>query len=375
MRRYLLAGLAALLTALSAAWPANAQIEVLCFPETGQCISGQIRYFWEHNGGLPVFGYPVGPQHQEFIQGQPYQVQWFERFRMELHPENLPPYNVLLGRMGADRLTEQGRDPSTAFARSTPQAGCSYFAQTEHNVCGAVLAYWKSKGLSYYGTPGVAADESLGLWGLPLSDLTTETLSDGQTYQVQWFERARLEIHPENTPPYTILGGLLGREILANQAATPAPVLKPTPAPPLAQVCSALPEDGREAIRQGIRITAGNWDYRTQIEDANAGASSHYLTFDIEVFNMFYRRSDGSPDRFFVNLHDLLLVDRQGRSLTPDATTNLLGDRFVGGQVRPTEVRGGRLAYQVPNDFIPAKLIFHGEGYPRVEVDLKWPCP
>jgi hypothetical protein len=28
------------------------------------------------------------------------------------------------------------------------------------------------------------------LFGLPLSDLMTETLSDGKQYQVQWFERA-----------------------------------------------------------------------------------------------------------------------------------------------------------------------------------------
>jgi hypothetical protein len=28
-------------------------------------------------------------------------VQYFERVRMELHPENNPPYNVLLGRLAA----------------------------------------------------------------------------------------------------------------------------------------------------------------------------------------------------------------------------------------------------------------------------------
>src|SRR5262249_48773717 len=30
-----------------------------CFPETGQCISGRFRSFWEENGGLAVFGYPI----------------------------------------------------------------------------------------------------------------------------------------------------------------------------------------------------------------------------------------------------------------------------------------------------------------------------
>jgi hypothetical protein len=30
-----------------------------CFPETGQCISGRFHSFWEENGGLAVFGYPI----------------------------------------------------------------------------------------------------------------------------------------------------------------------------------------------------------------------------------------------------------------------------------------------------------------------------
>jgi hypothetical protein len=30
-----------------------------CFPETGQCIGGRFRQFWEQHGGLPVFGFPI----------------------------------------------------------------------------------------------------------------------------------------------------------------------------------------------------------------------------------------------------------------------------------------------------------------------------
>jgi hypothetical protein len=41
----------------------------------------------------------------------------------------------------------------------------------------------------------------------------TETLSDGNEYQVQYFERARFELHPENEPPFNVLLGLLGREV------------------------------------------------------------------------------------------------------------------------------------------------------------------
>ena len=40
-------------------------------------------------------------------------------------------------------------------------------------------------------------------------------LEDGKTYQVQYFERVRMEYHPENQPPYDVLLGQFGRRILA----------------------------------------------------------------------------------------------------------------------------------------------------------------
>src|SRR5438093_5297660 len=77
----------------------QAQTDRRCFPETGFCISGRIRAYWEQNGGLPVFGFPITAQESALIEGQPLVIQWFERHRLELHPENPPPYNVLLGRL------------------------------------------------------------------------------------------------------------------------------------------------------------------------------------------------------------------------------------------------------------------------------------
>ena len=75
-----------------------------CFPETNHCIDGRIREYWEQNGGLPVFGFPIGDMEDVTIEGKPVRMQRFERNRLELHPENARPYDVLLGRLGADRL-------------------------------------------------------------------------------------------------------------------------------------------------------------------------------------------------------------------------------------------------------------------------------
>ena len=209
---------------------AQAQTDQRCFPETNQCISGRIREFWERNGGLPVFGFPTTDQHEEQVEGKPFQLQWFERNRLELHPENARPYDVLLGRLGVDRLAQQGRD-WFQFPKGSAQPGCRFFAETGHNVCGAFLDYFRQHGLDL-GQPKITEAESLALFGLALSDATDEVSpTDGKTYLTQHFERARFELHPENQPPYNVLLGLLGNEIRANTSAQPAPQPKPLPAP------------------------------------------------------------------------------------------------------------------------------------------------
>ncbi len=191
---------------------AQAQSSELCFNETGYCIRGRIREYWEAQGGLRVFGLPIGAQVDVVIEGKTLTVQRFERNRLELHPYNAAPYDVQLGRLGADRLQQQGRDWFT-FAKTSEGGDCKVFAQTGHTVCGRFLTMWKRYGLSLDGKKGVSESESLALFGLPLSGVITERLSDGKEYQVQWFERARFELHPENTDPYDVLFGLLGNEM------------------------------------------------------------------------------------------------------------------------------------------------------------------
>jgi hypothetical protein len=192
-----------------------------CFPEAAPaisaCIDGSIADFWASNGGLPVFGYPTGAQQAQQIEGRTLQVQAFERNRLELHPENAAPYNVMLGRVGAELLAKQGRDWN-AFPKADPSAP-HFFVETGHAVAPQFWEYWSSHGLELDGRPGRSFQESLALFGLPLSEAQSEVNpTDGQPYLTQWFERARFELHPANT----VLLGLLGRELDAG-AATPAP--------------------------------------------------------------------------------------------------------------------------------------------------------
>ena len=182
------------------------------FPETGYQVCGRLLSYWRENGGLPVFGYPIGPQQTVTIEGRPYQAQEFERNRLELHPENARPYDVLLGRLGDEVLRRQGRDWQRFGKVAGAPAGCLYFAETGHSLCEPFLSYFRARGLEFDGRPGYSLAESTALFGLPLSEPQTEEVQ-GRPYTVQWFERARFEWHPENPDPYKVLLGLLGVEM------------------------------------------------------------------------------------------------------------------------------------------------------------------
>ncbi|HEY3227842.1 MAG TPA: sortase, partial [Roseiflexaceae bacterium] len=72
----------------------------------GHRLSGDFRRFFEHFGGRAIFGAPISEELQEAAgpDGHHYMVQYFERARLELHP-NLPwPYTVSPSRLGRQYL-------------------------------------------------------------------------------------------------------------------------------------------------------------------------------------------------------------------------------------------------------------------------------
>jgi len=212
----------------------GAQTGQRCFDVPGItfCIEGRFREFWEENGGLAVFGYPIsGPARAVVAEGD-FLAQYFERNRFELHPDKAPPYDVLLGRLGEDRLRQQGRDWKT-FPKGQQTAGCLWFEQTGHSICEPFKSYWESHGIR---DPAITpAAQSLLLFGLPLSEPMMETNAAGATVMTQWFERARFEHHPNNPPAFRVLLGLLGNEIRAGPPPPPPDLPAPQAAPPAAR--------------------------------------------------------------------------------------------------------------------------------------------
>ncbi|MEI7769139.1 MAG: hypothetical protein WCI67_04125 [Chloroflexales bacterium] len=160
-----------------------------CFPETNQCISDSIRTYWEKNGGLSIFGFPITDQHQETVEGRTIQVQWFERDRLEIQADGM----VTAGRLGVELLEKQGR-PWQQGNKLSPDLGCLGNYPTGYQICGTFARYWQKNG-------------GLSRLGYPITGEIQETIQ-GQVYNVQYFERRRFELHGDQ-----VLLGLLGREV------------------------------------------------------------------------------------------------------------------------------------------------------------------
>jgi hypothetical protein len=194
------------------------------FPQTGKTVRGTFLAYWYSNGGLAQQGLPLTDEFEETnpSDGKTYRVQYFERARFEAHPENPAPYTVLLGLLGAEQFG--ARYPLGNPARAGACAsGAREFARTGHCVSPRFYDYWATHG-------------GLSQQGLPLGEEFAEVNpSDGKTYTVQYFERARFEYHPEQAAPYAVLLGLLGGEQYRAKyggdptPAVPAPTPKPTP--------------------------------------------------------------------------------------------------------------------------------------------------
>lgn len=167
------------------------------FTETGHNLQNGFKQFWDANGGLARFGYPLT---EEFTERNPaddrmYTVQYFERARFEWHPETS---SVALGKIGQEAFNANGK-PGGAGIDPPPNLTPDkrYFPETRHVLAGGFKQYWDA----YNGKT---------LLGLPLSEETTE---NGKT--VQYFEYGRLEFNPAGTTlQERVQVGLVGTELL-----------------------------------------------------------------------------------------------------------------------------------------------------------------
>ena len=174
-----------------------------CFAETMLCTAGPFHDYWLASGGLARHGLPLSAEQIERLDdGREYTVQYFERSRLEYHPESADArYRIALEQFGRSiYAANTGRESDPPAA---PRAGATFFAETGHNVEGRFLDYWQGQG-------------GLDQFGYPLTEAITASIG-GKPYTVQYFERARFELHPENAAPYDVLLGQFGRRTLEGQ--------------------------------------------------------------------------------------------------------------------------------------------------------------
>jgi hypothetical protein len=93
----------------------NTELDSVLFAETGKRLGGRFLKYWQEHGGLAQQGLPISDEFTEVsdVNGKPYVVQYFERAVFEYHPENSPPYDVLLSLLGSLRYEQMyGAHPS-----------------------------------------------------------------------------------------------------------------------------------------------------------------------------------------------------------------------------------------------------------------------
>lgn len=191
---------------------------VLYFPTTGHHLSGDFLRAWITSGGLMTVGFPIT---EPFTQDGMV-VQYFERARLEYHPQYAGTrYAVLLTHLG--RWLTEGREKESPFRPivvdnptllSNDQQR-RYFSETGHALAYGFKAYWEANGGLY-------------TFGYPISEEFTEWNPDtGAYYTVQYFERARFEYHPENRgTPFEVLLGRLGAQYAEARGIDTRPVPK-----------------------------------------------------------------------------------------------------------------------------------------------------
>lgn len=171
------------------------------FEETGHWVSGVFLDYFNSQGGLEIFGYPIT---EPFVD-QGLLVQYFQKARMEWHPNNPDPYKILLGLLGEELKYRHSPIPQP---QSTSRRKV-YFPETGHTLAYAFLDYFKAHG-------------SIDIFGYPITEMHFE---DGKI--VQYFQRLKMEWYTDD-PTSTIRIGNLG-ELYVNiyKDRMPPEVLRP----------------------------------------------------------------------------------------------------------------------------------------------------
>ncbi len=171
--------------------PTAPEPDVTYMAQTGHYIKYGIKEFWQSHGALAYFGYPVSEEFPDISSDNlQVTVQYFERSKLEY----VKALNITrIGLVGTELTRDRKFDTVAPFPDSADRR---YFRETGHSLATGFKKYWDD-------------NDGVNRFGFPISEELTE---NGVT--VQYFERGRLEYHPELEAGKQITLGRLGEELL-----------------------------------------------------------------------------------------------------------------------------------------------------------------
>jgi ABC-type transport system substrate-binding protein len=200
------------------------------------------------------------------------------------------------GRGGVDPATNKVRIAADAPFVGIDQPGDVgegkvWFRETRHSVSGKILEYWNRYG-------------GLQQFGFPLSEAFNEiSATDGKTYQVQYFERARFEVHPEKQAPYEVELGLLG---VQQYKSTPVAADQLPVAPPAGvtsakdtYIAGSLQEPDTLFCNEANTVVAQRFCAAITYQDALVGGDDKEVKFPLAAWYVPTLENGGS---FFVGV-------------------------------------------------------------------------
>lgn len=157
------------------------------FPDTGHTVSGEMWGYYQSvpNASL-VFGSPITEQ---FNEADGLSVQYFQRARLEFHPENPTGERVIISALGPPVYAHT---PVHGGVSAAP-IGCRFYAETGFSLCYDFLKFFDKNG-------GEA------IFGKPISSFVFYN-----DRIVQYFEGARFDWYPEYPEGQKVVLAQLGR--------------------------------------------------------------------------------------------------------------------------------------------------------------------
>jgi|GEM_PF-6222506 len=176
----------------------------LPFPQTGHAVISGFRKHWTDAGGKARFGVPL----TEAMDENEYITQYFERTGFAYYSRCKDKDRQCLTLLPLGKEIATAHETEGPFKPAPAKMGlCCYFASTQHNLAAEFIAVWQDDGLNGYGAP--------------VSEPFFEQRIGGNTVLVQYFEKAKLEYHPELPAAEQVELGALGHEVLQQRGWLP----------------------------------------------------------------------------------------------------------------------------------------------------------